>query len=790
MRPLTLLLALAVAAGPATRIAAQQQTPQKKEAAAPQAQPPLTGTAALDPATGDERSVALVAGIDRAVMREIQEAATKREALWQRDLSSPEAYDKSVEPNRQRLRKILGVLEEDKRKPLSGLEYVATTDRGSQVAEAQGYVVHVVRWPVLQGVNGEGILIKQRGEPKARVVLLPDAGQTPEEVAGLIKGQEALGQCAHELALAGCDVVIPALINRETEFSGNDAIGIKAELPHREYIYRQAFEMGRHVLGYELQKVLSLVEWMSGRGNTPVAVVGYGEGGLLALYAGALDTRVDATVVCGAFENRDDAWTQPIYRNVQGLLREFGDAEIASLVLPRQLIIAYGSYPEVPTVTGTKVAPGGLVTPSTKEVRGEVDRARKLTQGKFDRSLRFVVAEEEAEGKDTPYPTIATGWLLKTLKLTAKGEPSPLRFSRHPLPEDKERQERQVREMERYTQRLLQVCEDERTATFWRKLPLTPMEKYQEAAKPHREHFWNDVIGRNPDPSVPANARSRFLYANEKFTAYEVMLEVWPEVQAWGYLLVPKGIKKGEKRPVVVCQHGLEGLPEDVVNEDQNSKAWKPYKGFAANLARQGYITFSPHNFYRGQDNFRVVQRKLNLMGKTLFTVIIGQHQRILEWLATQPNVDASRIAFYGLSYGGKSAMRIPAALDGYCLSICSGDFNEWIRKNITTDHRASYLFNREYEIFEWNLGRTFNYAEMAALIAPRPFMVERGHDDGVAIDEWVAWEYAKVQRHYVKLGIADKAEIEYFNGPHCINGVGTYAFLRKHLKWPANGKK
>jgi hypothetical protein len=36
-------------------------------------------------------------------------------------------------------------------------------------------------------------------------------------------------------------------------------------------------------------------------------------------------------------------------------------------------------------------------------------------------------------------------------------------------------------------------------------------------------------------------------------------------------------------------------------------------------------------------------------------------------------------------------------------------------------------------EIWEWNMGRTFNYAEMAALIAPRPFMVERGHNEASA---------------------------------------------------------
>jgi hypothetical protein len=73
----------------------------------------------------------------------------------------------------------------------------------------------------------------------------------------------------------------------------------------------------------------------------------------------------------------------------------------------------------------------------------------------------------------------------------------------------------------------------------------------------------------------------------------------------------------------------------------------------------------------------------------------------------------------------------------------------------------------------------------MAALIAPRPFMVERGHNDGVGLDEWVAFEYAKVKRLYDKLKIPQLTEIEYFDGPHTINEQGTYKFLHKHLNWP-----
>ena len=163
---------------------------------------------------------------------------------------------------------------------------------------------------------------------------------------------------------------------------------------------------------------------------------------------------------------------------------------------------------------------------------------------------------------------------------------------------------------------------------------------------------------------------------------------------------------------------------------------------------------------------------------------MVPQHQQIIQWLKTLPQVDAERIAFYGLSYGGKSAMRIPALVEDYCLSICSADFNEWIVKNASTRHRFSYVWTGEYEIFEFNLGNTFNYAEMASLICPRPFMVERGHFDGVGDDEWVAFEYAKVRHLYqARLGIGERTEIEWFAGPHTINGQGTFAFLDHHLK-------
>jgi len=128
----------------------------------------------------------------------------------------------------------------------------------------------------------------------------------------------------------------------------------------------------------------------------------------------------------------------------------------------------------------------------------------------------------------------------------------------------------------------------------------------------------------------------------------------------------------------------------------------------------------------------------------------------------------------------------VPPLVSDYCLAICSADFNEWVNKNASTRNPHSYVNTGEYEIFEFDLGSTFNYAEMAALIAPRPFMVERGHFDGVASDETVAWEFAKVRHLYAaKLGIGDRCEIEWFVGPHTINGKGTFDFLHRHLNFP-----
>ena len=227
---------------------------------------------------------------------------------------------------------------------------------------------------MLDGISAEGLLVEPAiAAPAAHIVAIPDAGQDPEQILGLAPGLPPERQFARQLADAGCELLIPVLIRREL-ISTTDAQLQKSQQTWREWLYRQAFHMGRHPIGYEVQKVLAAVDGIRARrgDTTKVGVAGYADGGLVAFYAAAIDRRIDAALVSGYFDGRGRVWEKPIDRNVWSLLEPFGDTEIASLVLPRHLVIEHA---ESPSFTSSK---GALRTPLGSSVRGEFDRIPRV----------------------------------------------------------------------------------------------------------------------------------------------------------------------------------------------------------------------------------------------------------------------------------------------------------------------------------------------------------------------------------------------------------------------------
>ena len=762
--------------------------------ASPTAGEVLTGTSNLE-MEGDIAS-AMVSGIDSFLLKQLDEARVERFETWKTRLDElnqekSDAIENKFDELRNKLAGQLGIV--DERKSFTAPSVYSTPGILNPVIEMGDHYIIPIEWPVigdacalgylvlpendyLEWESGKSILTDRSADRKG-LIIIPDAGESGESILGL-DGEGNQRMALQKLSRSGVWILIPHTVSRDKTRRQSEYGGPASRLTHREYLHRGAFEMGRTLAGYEIQSAMSLVDWLESLGTqdhpTWIGIIGYGEGGMISMYAGALDKRISMTGVSGYYSTENDRWKSPLDRNIFGLFKEFGDAETGILVWPRRLVIESGPQSsKTSSVPGEGGAPAILQNPSAEETDSEWRRLKAYTEklGKSHASFHLQ--------SDSKVP-------LKGIFEVMFGQIKPSRDSLYERGSEitladstyLARNESMIRRWDTYTQKLLDASPWVRTE-FMKNLDTSSMENYLFTSAEYRKKFEEEIIGRFENPLLPMNPRTRLKYVKPGWKGWEVMLDVYPEVFAYGILCIPDDITPGEIRPVVVCQHGLEGRPQDIIEGDHYA-----YHDFAAKLTEGGYITFSPQNPYIFGDRFRTLQRKANPIGKSLFSIITPQHKQILNWLKTLPFVDDERIAFYGLSYGGKTAMRVPAILEDYCLSICSADFNDWIWKNTSTRSPYSYVWTGEYEIFEFNLGHTFNYSDMAALIAPRPFMVERGHFDGVAPDHKVASEFAKVRHLYeARLNLGDRCEIEWFSGPHTINGKGTFEFLDRFLK-------
>src|SRR5262249_1076975 len=72
-------------------------------------------------------------GIDKYLVGEVAASVDKRKQYWKPDYSSAEAYSKSVQPNREKLKSILGVV--DKRLPVTEVQFVSTSKQPLVIAQ-------------------------------------------------------------------------------------------------------------------------------------------------------------------------------------------------------------------------------------------------------------------------------------------------------------------------------------------------------------------------------------------------------------------------------------------------------------------------------------------------------------------------------------------------------------------------------------------------------------------------------------------------------------------------------
>jgi dienelactone hydrolase len=333
-----------------------------------------------------------------------------------------------------------------------------------------------------------------------------------------------------------------------------------------------------------------------------------------------------------------------------------------------------------------------------------------------------------------------------------------------------ERATEDVRRIEEYLQGLIPVAEAERARR---------MREPEDVAR----RWLREAVGELPVYRGPLAVEQTVVEESAAWTAVAVRFAALDTVGGYGILLRPKGMRTGERRPLVVAQHGLEGRPQFLYGRREDEAEFKTYRNFAERLVAEGFVVYLPQNPYRG--DFRRLQLLAHPRGVSLLSFIRAQYGRMLDWVATLPEVDAGRIGYYGLSYGGWTALRVPVFDARFRAVVCGGNFNEWIRKLTSPELKYSYVPTKEYEMFEWRQAWIASHAELAAMarrLGKRrmAFLVERGRRDPVGEDRWVEYEFARL-RGYV--GGDPAVELAYFDGEHRTDGEAAIPFLKRWLR-------
>jgi dienelactone hydrolase len=292
---------------------------------------------------------------DHWLEAEARRVYAERGKHWQRDFSSPEAYVRSVAPNRQRLLAMIGGWPWP-RGPLNArLERFADTDT---------YTADRVFYTSFASVEVDAILLCPKGRgPFPAVLVQHGVNHTPEQICGFTAPEEwyPYNRIGLRLVQHGYMVIAPRMIGGfgADRFNVPDVPWLRKTAQGRaqNQVHRKAVLIGQTIQGleyYALSRAIDFLETVPAVKKDRIGMYGLSRGGRAALWLGALDQRLQAVVSSCWFNER---FTKMLVREekygpfidntsefqfLPGLLCEFADSDIASLICPRAFFVEDG----------------------------------------------------------------------------------------------------------------------------------------------------------------------------------------------------------------------------------------------------------------------------------------------------------------------------------------------------------------------------------------------------------------------------------------------------------------
>lgn len=299
---------------------------------------------------------------------------------------------------------------------------------------------------------------------------------------------------------------------------------------------------------------------------------------------------------------------------------------------------------------------------------------------------------------------------------------------------------------------------------------------FTESAEAYRKAFAQSI--GYPPPGLKSNAEGTLTLLGEDTIAtyYRLVVAVTEEINVEGIYLTPKGATG--QVPLIISMHGGGGSPERALFHGGAN-----YHDMVRGGVKRGYAVFAPQHLFSSEGLAKDVRQsadlRLRMVGTSLTAIEIAKITRSLDYLTTRPEIDASRLAMLGLSYGGYYTLVTMALERRIRVGVSSGYFGvqegRYAREELSVP--TDFQFTDRFTLFR--------DADLINLICPRPLLLQAGEADDVDHREPGRAAAEHAAEPYKKLGIEERFQHFVFPGGHEFHDDSAWNFVGEHLPKP-----
>ncbi len=305
----------------------------------------------------------------------------------------------------------------------------------------------------------------------------------------------------------------------------------------------------------------------------------------------------------------------------------------------------------------------------------------------------------------------------------------------------------------------------------------------------------HDLLGLNRMVPCPANPRTTEEVQCEGYRRQRVEIDTEPGVTMPLYVLIPDGAQRSLS-PVIAAHGHLSGgkvSPAGVTEVPGVAEAIQQFNyDYGVKCAQRGYLIFCPDARGMGERRESLYANPESTLGRScdqltnmavpLGITVIGMWtwdlMRLLDYIQSRPECQGQKIGCIGLSGGGLQTLYLSAMDDRVACAVVSGYFYG-VRDSLL----SMCCCDCNYVPHLWEY---VDMGDLAALIAPRPLLIETGNRDELNGARGVVNVLEQVEiarKAYELLEAPDHIAHDIFEGEHRWHGVQAYPWLDRWLK-------